>query len=130
MIDVRTVALSIAEELKAHPERWTQGVYARDADGKETDNHTGNVQCRCIMGHIFSRFPTMAHCSDEDIRVMRVMQSQFNIVVSAAYTRTDLNGFKEPSAIVNFNDTPGRTVAEIIAVCEKVAEENGSLVPA
>jgi hypothetical protein len=40
-----TVARQIAAELRAHPEHWTQGVFARDATGTEVPYDSSEATC-------------------------------------------------------------------------------------
>ena len=82
---------SIADELEAHPERWTQCFNARDTDGDSTSWGSPKVVCWCEYGHILKRKP--AHIAP----IMVALES---------FTPTG-------SAIVH-NDKPGRTVTEII----------------
>ncbi len=82
---------SIADELEAHPERWTQGCNARDRNGGVLDWTAPQAVCWCEYGHILKRKP--AHIAP----IMVALES---------FTPTG-------SAVVH-NDTPGRTVTEII----------------
>jgi hypothetical protein len=52
--------LRAARELIADPERWTQGVFARDAEGRSVDPSDDRAVRWCAAGAIW-RVATVAH---------------------------------------------------------------------
>lgn len=97
------IAKSIADELREHPERWTQFATARDSAGRAVGYDSPTATCWCIAGLAWKRHP-LGHASfaleEMSSKAIRVAQI--------------------PS-VVGFNDTDGRTVQEIIALCDKLA---------
>lgn len=53
--DPKTIAADIARELREHPERWTQGGWARDASGNKVNWRDDTAVCWCLEGHINKR---------------------------------------------------------------------------
>lgn len=45
-------ALREARALIQDPERWTRGVLARDANGREVDEHADAAVCWCLEGAV------------------------------------------------------------------------------
>lgn len=99
--DPKTLAADIARELRENPNAWTQSYMARRADGKQA-LVLGDGACSwCLVGHIERRLKD---------RVVNHPQ-----VLTAFYNHLDRK------SIVCFNDAEGRTVADVIELCEKVA---------
>jgi|SRR5688572_29646239 len=96
MNEYRAIARSIADELREHPEFWTQGTYARNSLGVITGLHDGDAVCWCLKAHFIKRGGYYGDFHDEVERITG----------------------KGPAS---FNDDPGRTVQDIIDLCEKVA---------
>ena len=86
MNTVKEIALSIASELKEHPEHWGQIYF----------HHNGKS---CLAGHLRRRMG-----DDYD---------QYNL--TPFYDAVD-------GSITRWNDAPQRTVQDVIALCEKVAQ--------
>jgi hypothetical protein len=84
--------LKEARELIAKEGGWTQGWYARDADGAETLSSSEAAVCFCIIG----AFRRVSH---DEIGHAQYALSQL------------LDGWSIPT----FNDAPGRTQAEVVA---------------
>ena len=51
----KAIAADIARELREHPERWTQGGWARDPDGALVHWKDPTAICWCLEGHINKR---------------------------------------------------------------------------
>lgn len=85
---VREVALSIATELKEHPEHWIQRAYYGD-EGEA-----------CLVGHL------------QRYRNSPVYTQVYDKLCQAANT---------DDALSSWNDAEGRTVQDVIALCERVA---------
>lgn len=80
-----------------HPERWTKRALARDAYGHEV-RPTDDEACKvCMMGAIY-----LTH-SREDRNVIR-----------------HLIGTRIGEDVVDFNDAPERTHAEVVALCKEL----------
>lgn len=95
-------ALLATAELIGRPGAWTQGGYARDADGWPVDAEDNDAVCWCPLGAVKE--------------------------VSSGDTRKAAEAFLEKAAGCyppSFNDTPGRTQSEVVALCLRAAELAG-----
>lgn len=101
---IRQIAADIAKELREHPERWFQGALVKFADGASTSTGAGLLRddavCWCLEGHI---------CKRVDSEVRWVAMGDFR---DAAKITGSLNFW---------NDERGRTVKDVIALCDEVA---------
>jgi len=92
----------MADWFAANPERWTQGSFARDAEGCATDPGSPGAHAFCAMG-LLQRFlgdaRTYEHCLT---------------LLTRAITPLETGGSVIPRSIAAFNDTAGRTVEDII----------------
>jgi hypothetical protein len=100
-IDIKAIAADIAGELREHPEQWTQNDYAKGALGIGTDACGPQACTWCLLGHLHRR--TGGRWSDS-------LFSQ-RLGPYVAYLE-----------ISTWNDWPQRTVADVIALCERVAK--------
>lgn len=100
MKTVQHIAAEIGKELTEHPERWTQDCYARNQKGESCATDSPRAVCWCILGELSLRAP-----------------ESYGLWESFART----SGFKDSNELAEWNDAPGRTVAEVIALCEQVA---------
>jgi hypothetical protein len=91
------VAYDIADELRKHPDRWTQGCNARQADGLICGVHDAEATCWCLLGHIIKR--------NEEFAFKPIRAAFGHPTVSWAA----------------WNDSPERTVDDVIALCARVA---------
>lgn len=95
------IAKSIADELRAHPERWRKdGKYGR----RETNRH-------CIAQHIAKRLGF--DCADGGY------QSADETGVFQSFEALALGS--EFRSLMSWNDDPARSVADVIELCDKVA---------
>ncbi len=90
---VKELALSIAEELKANPSAWHQGWFDNN-DPMDKSAPTG----WCLSGHMLKRDIALG---GEEYR---------------AFTK-HING----QSVCTWNDSAGRTVEDVIKLCEQVA---------
>lgn len=93
--ELKEIAAEIAKNLKKNPHTWTKGAFARDKDGFKCANSKG--VCWCILSHIEIRHGGMAE------------------------SFSHAAGLQNACELAEWNDAPGRTVAEVIALCEQVA---------
>lgn len=100
MTDPKEIAADIARELREHPERWTQGRDARDSRGAGVDYSDPSAVCWCLAGHVDRRGDVNAYVA------FRVLLRRF------------IGNSVTP---VSWNDTKGRTVDEVIELCERIA---------
>jgi len=115
--DARTIARDIAKEFRACPSHWTQGVAARSRCGYAAEASSPRAVCWCLKGAI-------------DLRLHDGIPDQFRRQL-AVYRAFDLVlGYPLPPAhmkdyaalhFTTWNDQRGRTVEEVIALCDKVA---------
>jgi len=96
--DPKSIAADIARELREHPERWTQGHWARDANGEKVSWSNTRAVSWCLEGHIERRYGD---------------RSDF---AQAAGTM-DADGLT--TGLARFNDR--FDVGDVIELCEKVA---------
>lgn len=101
-MNIKQIAQSIADELRVHPERWTQGHRALNENGERCS--IPEASCLCLMGHIELR-ASDAFYFDSSIE-------------NAFLSFRRIAGLR---SIAEHNDTPGRTVQDIIDLCERVA---------
>lgn len=96
--DPKNIAADIARELREHPERWTQGHWARDSSGNKVNWRDPGAVCWCLEGHINKR------------------GGDTGDFAQAAGT-LDAEGCT--TGLAQFNDRCD--VADVIELCEKVA---------
>lgn len=111
--DPASIAADIARELREHPERWTQNRYARDSGGEPLDDpkHVHAV-CWCLYGHIRRRL-------DEEAMGEGVA-STHGAFIDAIRRASPM----AQASLVIWNDRYGRTVGEVIALCDAVANNS------
>lgn len=89
---------AIAQELREHPERWTQHDTAKDASGEHVFFKDQNAVCWCTFGLLLR-----AGLTGEEIR---------------STIRKEI-GYE---SIAEWNDAPNRTVQAVIAAFDKAAD--------
>lgn len=91
----------IAAELREHPERWTQNLEARDADGRYVPYNSYRACCWCAVGLIArAGLPTTLAA-----RILGKAVADAGLVVSA----------------VRYNDEPQRTAGDMAVAFERAA---------
>lgn len=93
-------ALILAKEKIAAPGAWTQGYYAKDADGNDVRGNEKGAVCFCAYGAVEAATGTQHGCTKD---------TAFGVLREASLEAT---GFSP----VSYNDKPGRTLAEVLAV--------------
>jgi hypothetical protein len=98
--DVAEKLAAIADEIEQHPERWTQGELARDVEGDEVPTESAEAACWCAWGWID--------------RVTGEYTLAYHPAVRAlsCAVRAD---------IIDWNDAPGRTAAEVAAAFRRAS---------
>jgi hypothetical protein len=98
--DPKSIAADIARELREHPDNWFQGDLVRYGNGTTSSDvgFVGGV-CWCLEGHIMKR---------TGIDGANAVFAAFR----EAIDKMDL---------FRWNDQPGRTVEDVIELCEKVS---------
>jgi len=99
--DPKTIAADIARELRANPEAWTKGCYARGSSNEQVEAHSSLAQKWCLAGHIMKRCPEKYWPISQRFR--------------------EAIGLDKDTYLSMWNDGKERTVDEVIAACEKVA---------
>lgn len=94
MSTIREVAADIARELRSNPAAWHQGWFSNSREGLSSPDATS----WCLSGHLLRR----GHQLSWPI---------YGVFEAAAGNR-----------VCSWNDTPGRTVEEVIELCDRVAE--------
>lgn len=115
LTSVQQLAAEIAEEFRADATRWTQEELARDANGLPIDDIddpmlSPQAVCWCLRGAIDKRLNRFGGRSGD-------VYLAFDRALGHKFTIRDHDHLE----FVPWNDAPGRTVAEVIALCEKVA---------
>lgn len=100
MKTVQQVASEIAQELREHPERWTRDADARDEDGRTCGVYDSGAVCWCLLGYLSKIAAPFNHGIWESFAERAAIPLQY---------------------IVSWNDSSTRTVADVIALCDKVA---------
>lgn len=97
MNTAQEIAEDIARELRANPNAWYRGAFSNlgNCDGSWNDPE---ATAWCLSGHLKKR---------GDTRLSRFYD---------AFSRY------AGGSICQWNDEPGRTVDEVIALCDRVAE--------
>jgi hypothetical protein len=113
-MDAQSVARVIAAELREYPWRWTQGVYARDAQDEEVEHDSAAAVCWCLHG--FIRHVLQLPASGE-FTPTAILSAFEQAAVGKSYDPVT----SAEVAFVDWQDAKGRTVADIIAVCDLVA---------
>lgn len=98
---VQQIAAEMAQEFRGKPERWMQGAYAKDFEGEECSPSDSAAVCWCIAGKLLMHSPSS-------------VGGLWNSFTNMAFLRNS-------NELVGWNDAPDRTVADVIALCEKVA---------
>ena len=119
--DPKAIAADIAREYREDASRWTQGAFARAAPEDSYDGEQmglGNpldsrAVCWCLRGAIDKR------TGNSDSLAWPTYQAFDEALGYAVGGR--MLGDNEPLWFVRWNDAPGRTVGEVIELCEKVA---------
>lgn len=96
---IKQIAGSIAAELRENPERWAKTDYAFDHNGASIDPTDEGACSWCLLGHMMKR--SKITCEE--------FARGFGFNTDPALSLSD------------WNDAPERTVADIIARCEAVA---------
>lgn len=102
----QAVAADIAREYRGDAAKWTQGWYAKTNEGLEVESDHPKAVCWCLRGAIDKR---VKHCSAAYNEVLQA----FEEALGYAYDNCSLH-------FVGWNDTPGRTVGEVIELCDRV----------
>jgi hypothetical protein len=92
-----TTLREIAAELREHPERWVQNAPSLDAQGNKTNCADAESVCWCAWGFVQRSRVLRVSCVD------RILD--------------DLTG----GNVISWNDTPGRTAAEVAELFDKAA---------
>lgn len=100
----RTVLHAIALDLLSAPERWCQGEFALDADGRSIGIHAEKARRWCLVGMVNKH----AESTDADWRTRGLLER-------AIVARDRLPEGFSPS-IAGWNDAQGRTVEQVAAV--------------
>lgn len=110
LVTPQQVAADIAREYRANHCLWTQKVLGRDSDGVNTYDATDpRAVCWCLRGAIDRRLPTGSFAAQ------RVYEA-FDRAIGREWAPDD-----DAVYFVDWNDSPGRTVEEVIELCEQVA---------
>lgn len=96
----KEIVADIARELRAHPERWCQGPSAMNAEGHEVGSNEDDAVAWCLEGHVWAR------------------TQMFALPVSTFFL---LRAALGQEVLFSWNDAPGRTVSDVIQLCEKAA---------
>lgn len=112
-------AKKLALELRKHPERWGQTFFATDAHGVFTSPSSPTAVCWCLTGFIRRDIAPEGLVSIQTPHAKAIADVLGIKPESRAY-----GGIEPPSypGVVRWNDDPQRTVGEVIAMLDKVAE--------
>lgn len=105
--DTPAAVLRAAADLIEPEGAWTQGVFARDATGKQTSALSAEATCWCTWGavaHVCGR--TRYSWSPEFRALLKVLRLPID----------------DPGRVALWNDATGRTQAEVVAALRKAAD--------
>lgn len=119
MTSPQQVAADIAREFRQDATRWTQRWYAKDAFGSDVYEDDPSAVCWCLRGAIDKR--CLSQMANERL-ALRTYEA-FDSVLSLPPNDDDRLSF------IKWNDDPKRTVVEVIALCDRVANQSDELVP-
>jgi len=91
-------------DLLSSPEKWTQGVIARDATGFGCDATDDDAVCWCLTGALVKCYGPMKAFS----------------MVGLFYPRIPANGGSHSDDIGIWNDAPERTYPEVKALVDEL----------
>lgn len=104
--EVRTVLTTVRDMYVANPASWTQDAFARGTHGIALDWLHPDATCWCLSGAINR---SAMSTEDETFGPARKTRDAVRLL---------LNG----GGIIAWNDTPGRTVGDVIALLNKTLE--------
>lgn len=107
----QAIAADIAREYREDATRWTQGDWSRDRDGNGRGSNSPDAVCWCLRGAIMKRKPD----------VLLATRTYLTFDAALGHTRDPNDPEDTHLYFVAWNDKPGRTVAEVIELCNKVA---------
>jgi len=94
-------------ELFSKPGTWTQGMRAQDNSGRAVAEHWNTAVRFCLIGGY-------GHCyygkGEQAKAALSALTGEF----------TDASGDSMVENLTDWNDTPGRTQAEVQALCERL----------
>lgn len=88
-----------AYELLSQPDAWTQGVWARDADGNSCKCQSEKAKSWCTIGAIIACYGTDAVQLRE---LTHYLKNRYNLSITA------------------WNDNPRRTVTEVTTILKEL----------
>jgi hypothetical protein len=106
--DPKAVIADIARELREHPEHWTQNCFACDRLGIDVLSNDPNAVCWCLHGHVQKRIGWPPRNPGE-----------YDYAYYGAILRLLADGCC--ARVTVWNDEIGRTVDDVIALCEMVS---------
>jgi hypothetical protein len=113
LVSPEAVAADIAREYRENASHWTQGWIARDREGADLWYvKDPSAVCWCLRGAIDKRIDPWTGAIAFPIYLAFDRALGFNIASE------DEHGTLH---FVRWNDRPGRTVGDVIALCEAVA---------
>lgn len=95
MTTIKTIASDIADELRSNPKAWHRGGFSNSTGQFDVD--APDATAWCLSGHMKRRGVSL---SGEEYHAFAI----------------HCHG-----SVCAWNDVPGRTVDDVIALCEKVA---------
>lgn len=109
--DPRSVAADIAREYRDAPQKWIQDYMCMDADGEDwMDPGYEGAVCWCLRGAIDKRVPQGA------AKVYLAFDRALGHNIASEKEHDTLH-------FVSWNDRHGRTVDEVIDLCDAVANQ-------
>lgn len=114
--------LDATADLLARPDGWTQGTIARLPNGWTTGDHNNSdATCFCIVGGL-------RRAADQcEVRGLLDRVDVLTACRKALAATIGLHGYK--STLVDWNDAPERTQAEVVAALRAAAEKARTAAP-
>ncbi len=107
--------LRAVRELLAVPERWTQGVYARDVDGGEVTPYADDAVCWCLRGGV-KRVAGEPWTEGGDRPLFPPLIDALTAAANVGFASIEDDGW---NTLWVFNDLEGTTHPKMLAVLDR-----------
>lgn len=98
-----------ARELLSKPESWTQRAFARDAEGNFAHVYSDRAACYCLLAALRRANP------DPEKEGFLAARVRLQGLIDGRYHQF--------ANVVEYNDAPERTHADVLALLDKAIEE-------
>ena len=118
-----------AADLIAAPANWTKGVSARDASGRHADRMYADAVSYCAIGATECAWQNERRRHAEGIRCLNSWEPS-PMTIAMHYLTDSLPEGHRISGVLYYNDAPGTTHVDILAVFQRAIERVDAAVAA